>query len=231
MTTLVNHEKKIIYIRIPKTASSYLTKILQEYYGFIYTQEFNEKYVNYNTNDLFWCTKNINCIDYAKTSENINKILGMDEDKWNTYKKFTFVRNPYDRAVSGYSFIQKLRKNMDSFNINNYKNCSFKEMIKYNLDEVLLIEYAHLFMPQSANNIVFDKIGKFENLETDLKNILISYGFKPNEIIHKIEEINTSEHNNYKNYYDNESLSIINKMFKIDFENFNYKMIFDIKDF
>ena len=35
----------------------------------------------------------------------------MNEEKWKTYKKFTIIRNPYDKIVSAWKFINNHVKN------------------------------------------------------------------------------------------------------------------------
>ena len=57
--------------------------------------------------------------------------------------------------------------------------------------------------------------------DTDLKNWLVEYfGEKIN-----LSTPNKSNHNNYLEYYNQESLDIVYDRFKIDFEKFDYKKI------
>ena len=215
----VNHNKKALFIHIPKNGGSYISNVLSTYYGF------KTYYLQRNDHKIF-CNGIDNSVDkhenkihgtlmYYKTSNYINKIMGMDDYKWNTYFIFTFIRNPYDRIVSGWSYINKYNipfKNYLNININ---TCSY--------------DYWHVFMSQTRHlisnngkihNMSF--IGKFENLENDLHILLSKLGFT--HIIHKTSKKNSSIHKEYISYYDNDTIIKVNELFKEDFTTFDYPL-------
>jgi hypothetical protein len=134
----------------------------------------------------------------------------MNEEKWNNYFIFTFLRNPYDRIVSGWNYVNKYNIPFDRF-IN----------IKYNANSY---DYWHVFMSQSRhiidNNGKFriDYLGKFENMESDLKIILNKIGFK--NILHKPFKKNSKKHDNYETYYNNNTIiEKVNNLLKEDLQN------------
>ena len=155
---------------------------------------------------------------YYKTSPYINKIMNMDEYKWNNYFIFTFVRNPYDRIVSGWSYVNKY-------------NMTFKNYINVNLNATDY-DYWHVFMTQSrhiiGNNgkIRANFIGKLENLENDLKLVLNQLGIK--NIIHKPFIKNKTHHKKSVEYYDDDVLKKVNILINEDLNNFDYHKL-DIK--
>ena len=104
MVYLINNDKKILFCIFPKSNCTIISKIFYDYIGL--TEEW-EKYSN-------WVH------DY---SDNIYIKLNKFEN-WNKYKdylKLVFIRNPYDRAISGYIHYCK-------YNIIN-KNISFYQFI------------------------------------------------------------------------------------------------------
>lgn len=216
----INHDKKAIFIHIPKTGGSYIAEILSKYYGF-------KNYYLQRPDHHIFCFGKDQSVDkhenkihgtliYYKTSPYINRIMNMDEDKWNNYFIFTFVRNPYDRIISGWNYVNKYNIPFKKFiNIKHYSN-SF--------------DYWHVFMSQTrhiiTNNgkIKSDYIGKFENMENDLKYVLNKIGF--NNIIHKSFIKNGKKHKNYKSYYDNELIiNKVNLIIEEDLINLDYKKI------
>ena len=216
----INHSKKAIFIHIPKNGGSYIAEILGKYYGF-------KNYYLRRPDHTAFCGGIDKSVDkhenrihgtliYYKTSAYINRIMGMTPEKWNSYFIFTFTRNPYDRIVSGWNYC-------------NRRNINFKTYLK--LDAVGLInsyDYWHVFMTQTRHLIDtngrprVDYIGKLENIEYDLTNILRKLGFN---IIHKPSIKNAKVHNDYNSYYDNETRDIVMHLMKEDIENplFDYK--------
>ena len=214
----INHDKKAIYIHIPKTGGSFIRDSLKNYYGF---KSYYLKRPDHNQ----FCRIYDNSVDkhenkifgtllYYKTSPYLNRIMNMDQEKWNNYFIFTFVRNPYDRLISGYSYCNKFNISFDNF-INN--------MIRFNC-----WIYWHSFMPQirhitnekGENNINF--IGKYENLYEDFNNVLQILNFK---IIHKNIVKNKSNHKHYSNYYNKLNLKYINTILEQDLKDLDYSYL------
>jgi hypothetical protein len=232
----INHEKKAIFIHIPKTAGSYISKILVSHYGFInYLSILMSKRPDHdiicNTNtypiiqtgnskyDNSFFNKSIGLLTYCQTSDYINEQCNMNEEKWNTYFKFCFVRNPYSKMVSAWNHISNILPN----------TLQFEEYIRQNKYMVSNIEYGHAFMTQSEHimnpqgNCGVDMIGKFERLEEDLKKILNRIGFT--KINHIPKKINSSNSSNVISQIDTKSIKIMNYLFADDFNNFRYYMI------
>jgi len=253
---LINHTLKAIYIHVPKTGGSYIKYILTKYYGFepytILNHEDHERFIhNLNTisgldpkryNNVTTITIG-GYLQYYMSSRIFNEMNG---DTWKTYKKFTIIRCPYDRIVSAYSYC------MSMVNTQHLKNDT--QILEYNtLKEYLLhykqvescidvydnLIYMHSITPQyqhlidTNNEMHIDYIGRFENLNEDLCDILIKLGVKC--ILHRKEiERNykknenaekNKKHNNYIDYYDEPTLELVNKICEVDFTNFNQYII------
>jgi hypothetical protein len=152
-------------------------------------------------------------------SKYLTNKMGMNNNKWKEYTKFTFVRNPYTRFISGYKNLLKLYK----------KPIMLEEIIKsknsWNMET-----YCHLFIPQTKhiidkNKKIFINIIKYqENLEMDFLNILYSFNFK---FMHNNSKLNEGEITTYN--LSDQVIKFINSHFYQDFINFNYKML-DYKD-
>lgn len=232
----INHEKKAIFIHIPKTGGTYIGPTLVKYYGFTsylslinmkrpdhdivcQTNYFKKIYTGNKTYDTSFFNKYIGLLLYCKTSDYFNTYMNMNEDKWNNYTKFCFIRNPYDRALSGWKH----------FDIILNKKSNFDEYIqnKYNVSD---IEYGHIFMSQKIQiqNIDgtcgVDIIGKFENLENDFRFILRKIGF--DKIVHIPKKENVSNVDGAETIVlERKTIKKLNEIFADDLELFHYKMI------
>lgn len=230
----INHEKKAIFIHIPKTAGSYISNVLVKYYGFtnyinVLVNKRPDHDIICNTNkfpivltgnqmyDNSFFNKFIGILKYCQTSDYINEQCNMDSEKWKSYFKFCFIRNPYFRIISAWKHVKKIFPN----------TLSFEQYIRQNKYNVSNIEYGHIFMSQtthitnSSGTCGVNMIGRFENLEKDLEIILKKIGIQ--QIIHNKKKINSSGNFNLK--INKKILKIINYLFTDDFINFHYKMI------
>jgi hypothetical protein len=136
----------------------------------------------------------------------------MNKHKWDTYFIFTFVRNPYSRIISGWKYCYGNTLSFQDF-------LNSKNINSYNYWHTFMTQTRHLINIDGKLNIHF--IGYLENIENDLKIVLNNLGF---HIIHKPFIKNNTIHDNYKSYYNENLINIVNNIFKYDFNNFNYEM-------
>jgi len=225
----INHDLKAVFIHVHKTGGTYISYMLHKYYGFknyylrrpdhdtfCFNKQKTTKYINYEN-------RIHGVYMYYKTSPHLNRKMGMTPEKWKTYYKFAFVRNPYDKMVSAW------------FHINRFQ-IPFKNFL--NLDKFCNdVEYMHMFMPQTRNiinekaNIELNFIGKFENLEEDFQKILKNIGIK--RIIHDPnKKLNVRRHSEYQKYYtDQDVLDKVNNFLKEDFNLLDYPIANTIDEF
>ena len=235
----INHEKKAIFIHIPKTGGSYIGPTLVKYYGFISylplihcrrpdheevckTKYYRKVLTGKDKYDNSFFNKTLGLLVYCKTSDYLNKEMNMNKEKWDSYTKFCFVRNPYDRALSGWKH----------FNIILHLNTTFVDYInKPNIvNNISDIEYGHIFMSQKRQIEDFnglcgvDIIGRFEYLEEDLRYILIQLGFQ--QIVHPIQKVNVSNEEGAEDIiFERKTIRKLNELFADDLEMFHYQKI------
>ena len=124
---------------------------------------------------------------------------------------FTFVRNPFDRFVSIY--------HVDS-------NWNAKVPFEQYADIIIAQRQTGirntLTRPQVdyISDIRVDYIGKFENLEADLKHI----GKKLGKTVSYIPHENRGEHRVYTSYYNKELEEKVIELYEDDFYAFNYPL-------
>jgi hypothetical protein len=165
------------------------------------------------------------------------------------YDWFMVVRNPYTKAISAYLFF-KAHYNIviddnatfpsftDFLNIIKngvsdkfYKNHKFLYYFHYY--HFLITQYDHII--DNSNNININYIGKFENLNKELIEVLNNLKLKL-----KLEHIDQIKNNskinstlkfkNFDYYFDQESLYFINNHFEKDFIFFGYERYYTINE-
>jgi hypothetical protein len=146
--------------------------------------------------------------------------MNMTEEKWNTYTKFCFIRNPYTRALSGWTHFDTI------FNLKS----TFSNYMSQNKYDVTDIEYGHIFMSQKTQiqdidgSCGVDLIGRFENLENDFIDILHKLGF--DKILHKPKKENVSNKTGSENYvFEKFAIKKMNTLFADDLALFHYTQL------
>ena len=139
----------------------------------------------------------------------IHEVKRKFKNSYNNYRKFTIIRNPYDKMVSWYFY---LKRNLGE----NYKVIEFNEWIKdpskfwHANDPISYLKPQHEWVDETV------EILKFENLNKELNE------FFKEEI--NLPIINKSNHKHYLDYYNEESSNIIYNRYKEDFEKYGYKL-------
>jgi hypothetical protein len=123
---------------------------------------------------------------------------------------FTVVRNPWDRIVSMFVFIQKhmpqfLCEEFNDFVLHKIKIWSFGKH-KLSTPQIRWIEPGVMYL------------FRFENLKEDFKIIQdIFQCYEPLPLANK------TEHDHYRTYYNEETRQAVAEMFKEDIEAFGYE--------
>ena len=233
----INHELKAIYLHIPKNGGLYIEHVLNTFYNFksyYLTHEDHCLFGDENTiNNGFLHLNKDGIYKYFETSKKFNNIMDMNEDKWKSYYKFTFVRNPYTKFVSAFNYLHAGLIETES---------NIKQDINSILDKEKFgaYVYTHMCITQKEHmkdknaHINYDFIGRFENLNEDLITILKTMGIteiKHGTYIKNNIKVNSNKFDAiYNDIYNNELLNKVNKYFEEDFNQFGYKMITDMKD-
>lgn len=265
----INHELKAIYIHVPKCGGSFVGGILRNYYNFESIRLPHEKHKDFNSlfDDNFekvvqnesnepnedefdycchhksygdpWTTTEHGILRYNSSSKLYNYAMEMTEEKWRDYKKFTIIRNPYDKFISAWKFINKCMKKRKTdavvLTLDEYLNKSKTELYdycKFAYSHSHITTYDHLLDVNDELNI--DYIGGLENLNEDLCNILLKIGvdkIKHRKELEENKKYNATEHAAYVEYYDDNTLEKVNEILQKDFDAFKqYKQVYSIEE-
>jgi hypothetical protein len=190
---MISHSKKFIFVHITKTGGTSIDIALRKY------------------------TKN------TKTHQSI---LEMKEEAaknfgLNNYFKFCFVRNPWDKMVSQYFYIKKkifYDKSFEEFIID-FKSTPNDWGFKGKNFPVKYQPVQKKWICGDKGEVLMDFIGRFENLQEDFDTICDKIDLPKRELPHR----NSTNHNDYSEYYNKETREIISQKFSEDIEYFGYK--------
>lgn len=146
--------------------------------------------------------------------------------KYSAYFKFTFVRNPYHRVYSAYNFLLQGGVNSSDekfakLHLSQFEN--FEDFVLNGLDKSQDIQKWIHFVPQYEfvcidGNLAVDFVGRYENIEKDYKYIANVLGIEK-----KLTHLNSSSGSKEnKEVYNSKMAYVIEKIYKKDFELFNY---------
>lgn len=231
---MVSHYYKCIFIHIPKSAGTSIKALLcQKESG-----GSNSHPSFFQIPDEFRFeppAPHLRAIDYLKYGL-------VNQTTFDSYYKFAFVRNPWDRIVSEYKFRRHSHK------------YDFKSFLLHHFPvPVWSDEYCHIlpqydFLFDNQGNLLVDFVGKYENLKNDFNIVCEKLGITQKNLPHKNKSfsLNRQFHNNpveiiknireilsitawknnftsYMEYYDDESKEFVGELYKKDIEVFDYK--------
>lgn len=178
---LISHEHKFIFIKTKKTAGTSIELALSRYCNDpedIITPDDQEaekirQSLGVTPRNYLKTFKDFGLVDWSIYLRNFSHKnnqkkfynhmsaaqikASIDPKIWNTYFKFCIERNPYDRVISFYLFFLRYNKLLQA-------NYSFEEFV-FNLEH----EYYNFPRYSINDEIAVDFVGKYENLQEDLK--------------------------------------------------------------
>jgi hypothetical protein len=204
---IVSHAKKFIFFAVPKTGTHAVRELLSTHKG----PEDWEQQILFGKQ--FLPIPEIAKIQHGHIS--VQQIVPyLDTSIWQDYFKFAIVRNPFDRFISICFFL-------------NRKNPLFletplqwmKSAIKVQrFRERVLVKPQYQQLIDAQGNIAMDYVGRYEVLQDSIDEICQRLQVETTQL----QKRNTSEHKQYREYYDEELKSAVEIFYQEDLTRFNY---------
>jgi hypothetical protein len=153
-----------------------------------------------------------------------------DYQRFTSYFKFTFVRNPFARVVSAFFFLKKGGRNRFDAHWAEQHLSAFNRLDEfvYALQDksfaMSILAWQH-FSPQYPyvtdpyGRILVDFIGKVETIDTDFRYVCSQLNVRT-----ALPHHNRSHHNDFRTYFNDRMTEIIHQLYKTDFLLFDYDM-------
>jgi len=188
----ISHADEILFIHVPKTAGSAIHIYFKDHYGLVGNQRA----------DPLPEIHHMSYTDILKQNPTLK-----------TYFSFGFVRNPWDRLLSGFLDFKQNRRQ--------FREIDFKYFVQH-IQDLGILNDVHFrsqkqFLVDGENSVNF--IGRFENLINDFAAICN----KANINLTPLHKHRTTKHKKYTEYYDKEMIKIVENIFKEDIKYFNYE--------
>lgn len=135
-------------------------------------------------------------------------------DVWESYFKFAFVRNPWDRFVSYCAFMHR-------------KGTLFRDDPKTAMRNILanpehrqrvVFRAQHEFICEDDGALAIDHAGRYEDLQASYDAVCDRLALPHTEL----ERVNASTHNHYRDYYDDELKTQVGALYARDVAAFGY---------
>jgi len=204
---MISHKHKFIFIFQHKCASSSLKRALSKVDNFNKFFHHGAKSEDYKNNQM---------------------------TKYSDYFVFANIRNPYERAVSSWMYLQKdfpfEKKLAPPVERNFPKGLSLKDTFK-NLpksngkQDRSNHDYIHITQQQvdtllnKEGKFITDMLIRFENLQEDFNTGCDKIGIPQQQLPHE----NKTKHKHYTEYYDDETREIVAEKYAKDIEYFGYE--------
>ena len=131
------------------------------------------------------------------------------EDVWNSYFKFCFERNPWDREISLFFFRRGRDGNADTF--------------AGHLETLKRRRITNWDIYSQAGRPAVDFVGRYENLEADLKLALQKCGIDWTCELPRAKSRFRTDKRHYREFYDERSRDMVGDVYRSEIEYFGYE--------
>jgi hypothetical protein len=202
---MISHDHQFIFTHVPKTAG----KSIRYFLGL---PEFDYQYKADGQN-----------IEHAYGHQRLFDFL--NEEYFARYFKFAFVRNPFDRIISAYFYLENGGCNESDRRFREEHLTPYKGSFAAFVEGLPKLVTSDHFKPQvvwlcdDRRKPLADFVGRYESLEQDASIV----GKKLGLSFQGLPMMNKSQHQSYRSYYDEATKRRVAQVYGEDIEMFSYR--------
>ncbi len=206
---IISHQHRFVFAAVPKTGTHSVRQALREHMSVDDIEQ-----VGLFVNKRF-PYEELAAIRHGHLSlRQVRPHLG--EDVFLSYLKFAFVRNPFDRFVSYCAFITRERGTFLQAPQMVMEHLLFREPPE---QHILFQPQASLLVDDDGRTLLTDIIGRVEDMQASYDAIAERIGIPTR----KLEQVNSSQHGDYRGYYTSALVDAVAKRYSRDIELFGYQ--------
>jgi hypothetical protein len=205
---IISHRHRFVFVAIPKTGTHSVRQALRQHLGPDDVEQarlFVEKRFPY---------EELAKIGHGHISlQQVRPHLG--EQAFRDYLKFAFVRNPYDRFISYCAFATSREGSFDRDPQGVMRHFLFTAPPLHHM----VFQPQHSFITGENGEPLYDLLGRVEEMQKSYDEISARIGITPTPL----ERVNSSRRGDYKQYYDQQLIDGVSKLYARDLELFGYQ--------
>ena len=204
---IISHKHRYIFFAIPKTGTHSVRQALRQQMG-----EQDVEQVELFVKKRFPFPEFAGIQHGHISTRQIRPVLG--DTMFSVYKKFAFVRNPFDRFVSYCAFMSRG---------GNIFETEPQRYMKYVIRELkpidhLLYQPQHAMVTDAEGRLELDIVGRNETMQASYDEICAKVGMEST----RLDRVNSSRHRPWQEYYDRDLIGWVSDLYRRDLELFNY---------
>ena len=228
---MLSHKYKCIFVHIPKVAGQSIEHVFIDLHG-----------LTWETRGPLLLRKNLEPsagprrLAHLTASEYVS-CGHMTQKQFDSYFKFSFVRNPWSRLVSIYKYL-------GYYEVMPFKQFLQEEFRDDNAWEArLFVKAQYDYLYNDEGDQLVDYIGRFEELQSGFDYVCSRIGIPKTKLpyvnktgagggmyealkgmIKRVSPYHKryDSHGHYTEYYDSESIALVSERYKKDIETFDY---------
>lgn len=204
---IISHQHRFIFVAIPKTGTHSVRRALRAHLG----PEDQEQVGLFVNSALPY--PELAALKHGHLSlQQIRPYLG--EATFESYLKFAFVRNPFDRFVSYCSFMTR-----NSGEFERDPQWVMRSLLAQPPMQHILFQPQHSFVTDASGELLSTMICRVEAMQADYDALCARIGV-PGQAL---EKANSSRRGDYREYYDQSLIDGVAQHYARDIELFGYK--------
>lgn len=204
---IISHKHRYIFFAIPKTATHSIREALHQHSA---DDDWEQQVLNGE--------QSIPIPEIAKIKHghiSVKELAAVpNQQQWEGYFRFGFVRNPFDRFVSICAFLNRQNPGFQANSLSWMKMALERPAFR---QRILAIPQSTL-LADTNTKLGLDFVGRYETLQSSLDAIFEQLNLPSVTLTLR----NSSEHTHYREYYDDHLRHLVADFYHNDLKLFNY---------